>query len=81
MRSLRLDAELDRHIRRAAAQEGVSISEFLRLAAAERAERTLEQPNSERLADLLGVIHGGGDGRARADTGPLLATADGTSWP
>jgi hypothetical protein len=77
MRSLRLDAELDRHIRRAAAHEGVSISEFLRLAAAERAERTLSQPNSERLADLLGVVHGDGE-PARAPIAALFAGPSGS---
>lgn len=71
MRSLRLDAELDRHIRRAAAREGVSISEFLRLAATERAERTLSHRNSDRLADLLGVVHG--DGACAADASLLAA--------
>ena len=64
MRSLRLDPELDERVRRAAALEGSSISEFLRRAAAERAERTLLRSGSERLADVLGVVHGGG-GQAR----------------
>jgi hypothetical protein len=80
MRSLRLDAELDRHIRRAAAQEGISISEFLRLAAAERAERSLSQRNSERLSDLIGVVHGGG-GRARTPAAALLAHPGGSRRP
>jgi hypothetical protein len=71
MRSLRLDTELDERIRRAAALEGSSISEFLRLAAAERAERTLSRGGSERLADVIGVVRGGG-GRAR-DTGKAFA--------
>jgi hypothetical protein len=60
MRSLRLDAELDDRVRRAAAHEGSSVSEFLRLAAAERADRTLAERNSDRLADVIGVVHGGG---------------------
>lgn len=67
MRSLRLDPELDERVRRAATLEGASMSEFLRRAAAERAERTLSQRGSERLADVVGVVQGGG-GRAR-DTG------------
>jgi len=40
------------------------VSEFLRRAAAERAEETLAGNPSERFADVAGVIHGGG-GRAR----------------
>ena len=36
------------------------MSEFLRLAAAERADRTLSQRNSDRLADVIGIVHGGG---------------------
>lgn len=71
MRSLRLDPELDQRVRRAATVEGSSISEFLRRAAAERAERTLSQSGSERLADVVGVIRGGG-GRAR-ETGKAFA--------
>lgn len=71
MRSLRLDPELDERVRRAATLEGSSISEFLRRAAAERVERTLSKRDSERLADVVGIIHGGG-GRAR-DTGKTFA--------
>lgn len=67
MRSLRLEPALDERVRRAAAAEGSSVSEFLRSAAAERADRTLSHRNSDRLADVIGVVHGGG-GRAR-DTG------------
>ena len=63
MRSLRLDPGLDERVRRAAALEGSTISEFLRRAAAERAERTLSASGGERLADVVGVVHGGG-GRA-----------------
>lgn len=67
MRSLRLEPELDERVRRAAAAEGSSVSEFMRRAAAERADRTLSHRNSDRVADLVGAIHGGG-GNAR-DTG------------
>ncbi len=55
MRSLRLSPELDDQVRRAAAKEGASVSEFLRRAASERAERTLADP-TERLAYAIGVI-------------------------
>jgi len=68
MRSLRLEPALDERVRQAAAAEGSSVSEFLRQAAAERADRTLSARNSDRLADVIGVVHGGGAGRAR-DTG------------
>lgn len=67
MRSLRLDPELDERIRRAATLEGSTVSEFLRTAAAERAERTLSRRGSDRLGDVIGAVHGGGS-RAR-DTG------------
>jgi hypothetical protein len=64
MRSLRLEPELDDRVRRAAAVEGSSVSEFLRSAADERAQRTLAQRTSDRLADVLGSINSGG-GQAR----------------
>ena len=67
MRSIRLDDELDTRVRQAAAAEGASISEFIRRAASERADHTLANGASERLADVLGAVHGGG-GQAR-DTG------------
>jgi hypothetical protein len=71
VRSLRLDSQLDEMARRAAAIEGSSVSEFMRRAIAERAERTLEGGASERLHDVIGVINGGG-GRAR-DSGGAFA--------
>jgi hypothetical protein len=58
MRSLRLSPELDEQVRRAAAKEGASVSEFLRRAAGERAERTLADP-AERLAYAIGVVEAG----------------------
>jgi hypothetical protein len=64
MRSLRLDPDLDEKVRRAAAAKGESVSEFLRRAAAERAEETLAGSPSKRFAEVVGVVHGGG-GRAR----------------
>ena len=67
MRSLRLDADLDEQVRRAAAIEETSVSEFLRQAAAERAERTLASDPSERLSYAIGAIKAGLD-QAR-DTG------------
>jgi predicted transcriptional regulator len=64
MRSLRLDPELDEKVQRAAAVKGESVSEFIRQAAAERADQTLRTRPSELFADVAGVVHGGG-GRAR----------------
>ena len=64
MRSLRLDDELDDKVRRAAAIRNESVSEFLRHAAAQRAEDTLASSVREQFDDVAGVVHGGG-GRAR----------------
>jgi hypothetical protein len=64
MRSLRLDPELDRQVRKAASVKGESVSEFIRQAAAKRAEETLAEHGRERFADVAGAVHGGG-GRAR----------------
>lgn len=71
MRSLRLNPELDEQVRRAAALEETSVSEFLRQAAAERAERTLANDPSERLSYAIGVVKAG-LGQAR-DTGEAFA--------
>lgn len=72
MRSLRLDPELDDLVRRAAAREGVSVSEFLRVAAADRARRTLDA--REQLDDVIGVIRSEGGVAARTGSafGDLL---------
>jgi len=43
---------------------GESVSEFIRHAAATRADETLAEHGRERFADVAGVVHGGG-GRAR----------------
>jgi uncharacterized protein DUF1778 len=71
VRSLRLEPDLDERVRRAAEVEGVSVSEFLRRGAAERAERTLALRNSDRLADLIGVVNGGAG--VAEDTGKAFA--------
>jgi hypothetical protein len=64
VRSLRLEPELDRQVRRAAAIKGESVSEFIRQAAATRAAETLAGRSRETFADVAGVVRGGG-GRAR----------------
>jgi hypothetical protein len=72
MRSVRLDPELDELVKRAAAQEGSSVSEFLRLAAAERARRTLAK--RDQLEDVIGAVRTGGGAakRSGAAFGELL---------
>lgn len=49
--------------------EGASVSEFLRRAAAERAQRTLAQ--REQLADVIGAVRS--EGGAAAQTGDAFA--------
>lgn len=64
MKTLRLDPELEERLQRAAAVAGESLSEFIRRAAAQRADELLNSGHLEDFADVLGVIHGGG-GQAR----------------
>jgi len=71
MLTVRLDDRLDTLTRKAAA-EGSSVSEFMRRAIAERAERALSSDSSGRLADVIGAVHGGGAGGAR-DSGGAFA--------
>jgi hypothetical protein len=74
MRSVRLDPELDELVKRAAAQEGSSVSEFLRLAATERAHRTLA--TRDQLDDVIGAVRtdGGVARRSGAAFGELLGS-------
>ncbi|MCL2768909.1 MAG: DUF1778 domain-containing protein [Solirubrobacterales bacterium] len=62
---MRLDDQLDSLAKRAAAREGATVSEFMRRAIAERAQRTLSGDTQGSLADVIGAVHGGGAGRAR----------------
>lgn len=64
MRSVRLEPELDDQVRRAAAAEGKTVSEFIREAVAERAQQALGNRTADRLADVIGSVHAGG-GQAR----------------
>lgn len=73
MKSLRLDADLETRLQRAAEAAGESLSEFIRKAAAQRADIVLDAGGREGSADVLGVVHGGG-GRARR-TGEAFAEA------
>lgn len=64
MKTLRLDPNLETRLQRAAAATGESLSEFIRQAAAQRADTVLNPADRADFADVLGVIHGGG-GHAR----------------
>jgi hypothetical protein len=66
MRSVRLDPELDRRVKQAAAVAGESISQFIRQALAQRAQETLAGHGRERLEDVVGVVHGGGGSARRS---------------
>lgn len=47
---------MEKRVQRAAAAEGISVSEFIRRAADERADQTLADIGEERLADVIGVV-------------------------
>ncbi|WP_343599483.1 DUF1778 domain-containing protein [Mycobacterium sp.] len=64
MKTLRLSPELEVRLQRAAVIAGESLSEFIRRAAAQRADALLRSGGHEDFTDVLGVIHGGG-GTAR----------------
>lgn len=69
MISLRLDPELDARVREAAAARGESVSEFIRQAAADRADATPpEKSLRERVEEIINKdpIHGGGGVAERA---------------
>ena len=71
MKSVRLDPELESRLKQAARLRGESLSEFIRRAAAERADATLSADPPGGWDDVLGVVHGGGN-RARR-TGEAFA--------
>lgn len=60
MRSVRLEPELEERMQRAAAAEGTSVSEFIRAAIAQRAERILDGGAQDQLADVIGSVRLGG---------------------
>ncbi len=81
MKSLRLDPELERRLQQAAAVRGESLSEFIRRAAAERAEATFSAEPADDFSDVVGVVHGGGgraDRTGEAFTEELLEPATGS---
>lgn len=75
MKSLRLDPELERRLQQAARVTGESLSEFMRRAAAERADTVLRAGHSTDFADVLGAVHAGGGraGRTGDAFGEILA--------
>lgn len=67
MRSVRLSADLEARIHRAAALEGVSSSEVIRLSVARYCDERLSGNLRDRLADVVGIVS---SGKLRArDTG------------
>ena len=64
MKSVRLDAELQERLQRAAAAVGETLSEFIRRAAGARADTILDAEPDWDWDDVIGVVHGGG-GQAR----------------
>lgn len=71
MKSVRLDPLLEERLKQAATVRGESLSEFIRRAAAERADATLNTQPDAQWSDVLGVVRGGGK-RARR-TGETFA--------
>jgi len=63
-KSFRLDSGLEARLERAARAEGTSTSESIRRAIGQYCEQVLETTLASRLADVIGLGHGGG-GRAR----------------
>lgn len=64
MKSVRLDSELERRLELAAAIKGETLSEFIRRAAADRADQTLAADDASGFGGVVGAVRGGG-GRAR----------------
>ena len=64
MKSLRLDRTLLERLQKAAAVTGETLSEFIRRAAAARADAVLAGESDDDWSDVIGTVRGGG-GRAR----------------
>lgn len=64
MKSVRIHPELEARLKEAASVRGESLSEFIRRAAAERADTILDARPAPSWDDVIGVVRGGG-GRAR----------------
>ncbi len=66
MKSVRLGDELEGKLKRAARKQGVSESDFIRAAIAERADSMLGDDLESRLAGIIGAVHAGGGQAAHA---------------
>lgn len=77
MASVRLDADLEARLERAAALRGESKSDFIRAAVAERVEATLGSSLVDRLAHVIGQVDLGGGLAERAHelAGELIGEA------
>jgi hypothetical protein len=75
VKSLRLDSELEERLQRAAKATGETLSQFIRRAAAARADAVLVGDSDDDWSDVIGAVRGGG-GQARRSGdafGELLA--------
>ncbi|MGI8607877.1 MAG: hypothetical protein ACR2MY_01415 [Candidatus Dormibacteria bacterium] len=64
MKSLRLQPTLEARLKQAAEAAGVTESELMRAAVGEKVDAILGDRPDQRLASVIGLVHGGG-GRAR----------------
>lgn len=64
MKSVRLDAEVEKQLERAAEVAGITESEFIREAIRRQASQVLGETLEARLADVVGTLRSKG-GRAR----------------
>lgn len=70
MKSVRLDADIEKQLKRAAEIAGVSESEFIREAIRRQADHVLGEGLDARLADVVGAVRSKG-GRARRAHDPF----------
>ena len=66
VKSLRLDPELSERLERAAAVTGETLSQFIRTAAATRADAILTGERPSDWSDVIGVVRGGGGAARRS---------------
>lgn len=86
MASVRLDADLEARLERAAALRGESKSDFIRAAVVDRIEATLGDNLVERLAHVIGKLDlgGGWSELSHAQVGELISEklrAEMDAWP
>jgi hypothetical protein len=61
VKSIRFDAELDERVKRAAERTGLSESDFIREAVADRVDATLGASLYDQIAHLIGSVEGPGN--------------------